>query len=51
MSWLKQILCLLSDLLSSDLEKPRPYKVNPKWIKLERDEVDDALKDKKYDDS
>ena len=48
MEWVSKLLDLAISLFRDrNSDRPRPYKVNRKWIEVERDQVDDAL-DKKH---
>jgi hypothetical protein len=48
MDWISTIAKIIIRLFtSSDCEdKPRPYPVDKRWIEIERDRVNDALKKK-----
>jgi hypothetical protein len=50
MEWVGKLLELAISLFRSRrCDKPGPYKVNRKWIEIERDQVDDGLKKKHGD--
>jgi hypothetical protein len=47
MEWVEKLLKLAINLFSSNCEgKPRPYKVDKRWIEVEREAVNEALKRK-----
>jgi hypothetical protein len=48
MDWITTIAKIIIGLFTSSEcdDKPRPYKVNRKWIEVEREAVNEALKRK-----